>query len=158
MDEIGSLLKDAREASGVSVAEAGKDISVKESILENIESGCIGAFKDVYELKDIIHNYSKYLGLNPEEMVDKFNDYLFEYTSKIPLKEIEKAVNEMQKTENDEEEKVLSPYTKEHKKNYVKQYVAIGVVLVLLISLLVWWATNLVAIGVVTTNLVAYSR
>ncbi len=158
MDEIGSLLKEARESAGVNIVEAGKDISVKESILENIESGCIGAFKDVFELKDIIFNYSKYLGLNPNEMIDKFNSYLFEYTSKIPLKEIEKAVNEMQKTEKDEEEKVLSPYSKEQEISYKKYYFIVGIIIFLLALMSVWWARNQIAIGVISTNLISYNR
>lgn len=158
MDEIGSLLMEARESSGINLTEVSKDLSIKESILENIECGCIGAFKDVFELKDIIYNYSKYLGLNPDEMIDKFNSYLFEYTSKIPLKEIEKTINEMQKKEDGDEEKVLSPYTKEQEINYKKYYIIIGILVALLACLSFWWATNQISIGSISTTTITYNK
>lgn len=158
LDEIGSLIKEARESSGVNIEEVGKDLSVKESILENIEDGCIGAFKDVFELKEIIYNYSKYLGLDPDLMVDKFNSYLFEYTSKIPLKEIEKTINEMNKKEQSEEEKVLSPYTKEHETNYKKYYILVAVLVILLMFISFWWAKNQISIGVISTSTITYRK
>ena len=76
----------------------------------------IGAFKDIFELKDYLTNYSKYLGLDENKIINEFNEYLFEYTSKIPVKEIEKAVREQVKEEKDVI-KIVSPYTKEVNKN-----------------------------------------
>ena len=91
MNEIGNMLRVTRESSGVSIEEASHDLNIKDVILENIEDGKIGSFKDVFQLKSYINDYAKYLGLDGEKLVDSFNEYLFEYTSKIPVKEIEKA-------------------------------------------------------------------
>ena len=90
MDSIGSLLKETRESSGVTIEEASKDLNVKEEFLLNIESGNIGCFKDIYELKGYLINYAKYLGLDADKLIDEFNEYMFEYTSRIPIKTIEK--------------------------------------------------------------------
>ena len=158
MDEIGNLLKEVRESSGVTIEEAGKDISVKTSVLENIEAGKIGAFKDVFELKSIIANYSKYLGLNSDEMIDKFNSYLFEYTSKIPVKEIEKTLNDLNKKDDTTEMKVVSPYTKENSVSYTKYYVLISILIVILAIIGFWWAKNQVSINTISTNTIAYYR
>lgn len=158
MDEIGNLLKEVRESSGVTIEEAGKDISVKTSVLENIEAGKIGAFKDVFELKAIIANYSKYLGLNSDEMIDKFNSYLFEYTSKIPVKEIEKTLNDLNKKDDTTEMKVVSPYTKENSVNYTKYYILISILIVILAIIGFWWAKNQVSINTISTNTIAYYR
>ena len=155
MEEIGSLLKEERESCGVSLEEASKDLDIKESALQNIESGCIGSFKDVHELKTIIYNYSKYLGLDPDKMVDKYNDYMFEYTSKIPLKEIEKAVNENKKNEED---KIVSPYSKEYEVSYKKYYLTIAILIFILIILSLWWARNQVELGSVSTTSIAYIK
>ena len=95
--EIGHALKEARISSGVTLLEASRDLNIKDVILENIEEGSIGCFKDIYELKQYIINYAKYLGLNAYDFVDEFNEYLFEYTSKIPIKEIEKKIIEQNK-------------------------------------------------------------
>ena len=90
MNEIGEELQYARESSGVSLNEASKDLNIKVEILENIEDGRTGAFKDIFELKEYISSYAKYLGLNEEELIDEFNEYMFEYTSKIPIKKMMK--------------------------------------------------------------------
>ena len=52
MDEIGSTLKSTRESSGVSIEEASKDVNIKVEILQNIEDGKIGCFKDIYVFKE----------------------------------------------------------------------------------------------------------
>ena len=137
MDSIGEKLKEARISSGVNLKEASEDLGIKEVILENIESGSIGCFKDIYELKDYIVNYAKYLGLDEAKLIDEFNEYLFEYTSKIPLKEIEKKVSEQQKEKV--EEKIVSPYTKPMKKYPSKYYMILYTVLILLaIGIIIW--------------------
>ena len=64
MNEIGETIKEARESSGVSLEEASKDLDIKTEILENIEDGRTGAFKDIFELKEYIKSYAKYLGLD----------------------------------------------------------------------------------------------
>ncbi len=137
MDSIGEKLKEARISSGVNLKEASEDLGIKEVILENIESGSIGCFKDIYELKDYIVNYAKYLGLDGAKLIDEFNEYLFEYTSKIPLKEIEKKVSEQQKEKV--EERIVSPYTKPMKKYPSKYYIALYTVLILIaIGIIIW--------------------
>ncbi len=132
MDEIGSLLRTTREESGVSIEEASADLGIKELILENIEDGNIGCFKDIFVLKDNIYDYAKYLGLNPDELVKQFNEYLFEYTSRIPVEEIEKAVREQQK-ETANEVKISSPYTAPHKKTRTKKFIFIYVLIAILV-------------------------
>ncbi len=154
MDEIGSTLKEARESSGVSLSEASKDLEIKEIILENIEAGKIGAFKDVFELKGLIHDYAKYLGLEEDKMIDDFNEYLFEYTSKIPVKELEKTI-EMQLKE-EETEKIVSPYTKKITKYNQKYYILIYLIIILLIIIAMIWAVKQVTIGNHATNVISY--
>jgi cytoskeletal protein RodZ len=112
LKEIGIELREAREAMGVTLEEAATDLKLKPSQLENIEIGNRSAFKDVFELKQIIRDYAKYLSLEYEKLEDEFNEFVFEYTSKIPLEEIAKA-NEEKKLEKRE---IVSPYTIEHKK------------------------------------------
>ena len=71
MNEIGQNLKEARESSGVSLEEASKDLDIKPLILENIEEGNIGCFKDIFVLKDYIKNYAKYLGFDDNKVIDE---------------------------------------------------------------------------------------
>jgi cytoskeletal protein RodZ len=155
LTEIGELLKSTREESGVTLEEASNDLEIKTLILENIEDGNIGCFKDIFILKEYIYNYSKYLGLEPEKIIDEFNEYLFEYTSKIPLEDIEKAMIEQQKEET-EEVKIVSPYTTPVKKSNNKWVSIIFVVLAVLVLLVVIWAVKQITIDNTTTNMVSY--
>lgn len=111
MKELGAYLKRTRISSGLSITEVAEDLELSTSHLENIESGNVRAFKDVYDLKELVKQYAKYLGLDPEKVVDEFNGFLFEHTSKISLDDIRAA----QKKET--KKKIKSPYTQERKKN-----------------------------------------
>ena len=85
------MLMAAREELGVSVVEAAVDLNLRASQIENIEKGNLKVFKDVFYLKSFIRSYAKYLGLDEDAIMDEFNEYFFEETSKIPIAEIEKA-------------------------------------------------------------------
>ena len=94
MKNIGIKLKEKREENGVSIEEAAEDLKLRPSQIKSIEEGKREDFKDVFYLKQFIKEYAKYLGLDGEELVDEFNEYLFDYTSKIHIDVIEKAKNE----------------------------------------------------------------
>ncbi len=146
MNEIGETLSLARESSGVSLNEASKDLNIKVEILENIEDGRTGAFKDIFELKNYITNYAKYLGLDEKELIDEFNEYMFEYTSKIPIKEIEKTM-ELKLKEEKKEEKVASPYTKKNKKYHNWVYIILYIFIFLLVLCAILWSVKQVTIN-----------
>ncbi|MBE6143954.1 MAG: hypothetical protein E7169_00045 [Firmicutes bacterium] len=111
LKEIGEKLKDTRENTGISIEEAAEDLKVLPSQIEAIEAGEMDKFKDVFSVKYFIRDYAKYLGLSYSDMVDEFNEYLFDYTSKLSIDDIKKA----KKKEVKEEPKILSPYTLEPK-------------------------------------------
>ncbi|MEG1495232.1 MAG: helix-turn-helix domain-containing protein [Bacilli bacterium] len=109
MKEIGENLQEARINHGVSIEEAAEDLNMSTSQLENLEEGNTRAFKDIYQLKELVREYAKYLGLDANKILDEFNDFLFEKTSKISLADILEAKNI--KKEEDISKKVISPYT-----------------------------------------------
>ena len=51
MKEIGEKFKEARENMGISINEVSEDLNVTVDQVENIESGNMEAFKDVFYLK-----------------------------------------------------------------------------------------------------------
>lgn len=130
MKEIGQKLKLKREENGISLDEAALDLKIRASQLESIEEGNKDAFKDVFSLKYFIRDYAKYLGLDGEAILDEFNEYLFEQTSKISLEDIEEA--RKLKEEKEKNMKILSPYTvtKSDKK---KLYIALGISIIFVI-------------------------
>lgn len=155
MDSIGSLLKETRESSGVSIEEASEDLSIGAQFLLNIEEGRIGCFKDIFALKDYISNYAKYLGLDSEKIIDEFNEYMFEYTSKIPVKAIEKQAK---KEAREESNKIASPYTKKTHKYSKSYYITIYVVIFVLVILAILWSIKQITIDNVITNEISYVR
>ena len=92
MKEIGEELRQLRKKSGVDISEASHDLNISEVELECIEAGNAKAFKDIYELKDKVRLYAKYLGVDEDKIADEFNDFLFEKTSKISLNDVKKII------------------------------------------------------------------
>lgn len=136
MKELGEYLKDTRVNNGVSIEEAAEDNNLSTSQLENIENGNVRAFKDVYKLKEYIQIYSKYLGLDPNDILDEFNEFLFEHTSKISLDDILEAKKKM---EEKEEKRIQSPYTKEYKKKIDYRPFFYGIMILGLIALVLYF-------------------
>ena len=137
MKELGSYLKNIRINNSVSLTEASEDLNLSSTLLENIESGNSRAFKDIYEMKEDIKKYAKYLGADVDKVVDSFNDFLFEKTSKINLDDIKAIQESKENLENTK--KIISPYTVAPKKkiNWVPVFISIGILIVLLLVLYV---------------------
>lgn len=142
MKELGAYLKRVRISNGVNIAEAAEDLDLTVSELENIESGNVKAFKDLYDLKDYIRAYSKYLGLNSEKVVDEFNGFLFDHTSKLSITDI--ANYSQNKKESVKVNKIKSPYTMEYKKkSYALPIFFGGIIFVALILFIIYLVVNI---------------
>ena len=128
MKNIGLKLKDKREENGLSIEEVAEDLKMRPSQITSIEEGNTEDFKDVFYLKYFIRDYAKYLGLDSEKLLDEFNEYLFDITSKIPIDLIEQA-----KKEKKESNEAVSPYTKETKKIKVPKLIIGLFILIVLI-------------------------
>ena len=131
MKEIGEKLSKKRIESGVSLNEAAEDLNYNVSQLEAIEQGNFKNFKDIFIIKCIVGDYAKYLGFDSDEIIDEFNDYVFESTSKIPLDDIQKASKIKEKNQDD---KIISPYTMTEKKNNTVIIVLISIIVVLVLT------------------------
>lgn len=131
MKEIGEKLKETRESMGISIEEAAEDLKLKPSQLTDIEEGKRDAFKDIFYLKYFIRDYSKYLGLDYEAMVEDFNEFVFDYTSKISIDDIKKASTKDK--EKKKVKKIASPYTidKENSKK-IPTSVICGIIILLI--------------------------
>ena len=110
-------------ANGVELEEAADDLNMELTDLENMEEGNVRAFRDVLNMKELVKEYAKYLGLDPDKVMDEFNDFLFEHTSKISLEDILDAEEKREQ----EERKIVSPYPKERKKKVNKKVLLIAI-------------------------------
>lgn len=139
MKEIGERLKETRESIGISVEEAAEDLKMRPSQIEDVEAGNMNAFKDVFSLKYFVRDYSKYLGLDYESMVDEFNEYLFDYTSKLSLEDIKKAKIEDEKIK---EPKIVSPYTLEKKRKNILTPIIILIFVLVILGTVVYFVVD----------------
>lgn len=138
MIEVGDTLRNSREVSGVTLEEVSVDLDIPIILLEQIEDGNMGAFKDVFELKEYIKKYAKYIGLDPNEIMDVFNTFMFERTSKIPMDKIEEAVKEAAIDES-KDNRVASPYTKLIPKIKTTPYIiALIIASIIMLVALIW--------------------
>ena len=130
MKEIGIQFKEKRKQIGISVDEVSSDLNIDAVLIDNLEDGNNKVFKDVLELKEIVGNYAKYLGLDSDKLLDELNDYLFEKTSKISIEDIKMSMNKTKPLEK----KIRSPYTIEIKpKNDWLLVVAIILIIVIVL-------------------------
>lgn len=136
MKDIGASFKEAREFIGISEEEAASDMEITIAQLENLEDGNANAFKDVFFLKDLIKRYSKYLNLDGDKLIEEYNEFMFNFTSRIPITEIEKKVEQITKEEVKEApNKILSPYTLIKEKKSKSKALIIIISIILLIGL-----------------------
>lgn len=137
MKEIGEKLKETRENIGISIEEAAEDLKIRPSQIEEVEAGDIKAFKDVFSLKYFVRDYSKYLGLDYNDMVDEFNEYLFDYTSRLSLEDIKKAQKDDEKEK--ETPKIVSPYTVEKKRKKIIPPVIIWIAILAVVGIVAYF-------------------
>lgn len=137
MKEIGEYLKEIRIENGVGIDEAAEDLNLSSNQIENIEEGNIRAFKDMFTLKELVMSYSKYLGVELDDVMDEFNDFMFEHTSKISLDDIREARKSI--TEDEPKDKIISPYTKIPKRrNFTIKHVIITLGILICVLLIIY--------------------
>lgn len=140
MKDIGEKLRASREEAGLSLEEVSDDLKQDIKKLQAIEEGNKDVFKDIYDLKYCIRDYAKYLCLDCEKLECEFNEFVFEYTSKIPVAAIKEADNELE-----DEKKVISPYTtkpQDKKGINIKMLIIITVVLLAISIMAVVFISN----------------
>ena len=138
MKEIGEKLKSARESMNISIEEVAEDLKIRATQIENLEAGNREAFDDVFYLKYFIRDYAKYLGLNKEDLLDEFNEYLFDLTSRLSLDDIKAAKKEVK-----QKKIIKSPYTKVEKRKFSFIPFLVYTIIVILVVSLIYFFVNL---------------
>jgi len=68
MKDIGNFLRERREARGISLIEVEKDLKIRKKYLQALEEGKIDAIPGKAYLIGYLRNYSKYLGIDEENI------------------------------------------------------------------------------------------
>src|SRR4051812_41616584 len=70
--DLGDLLRQARQAKGVSLAEAERDTKIRSKYLAALEDDTPSALPGPVYARGFLRNYAGYLGVDPDEAVDLF--------------------------------------------------------------------------------------
>lgn len=99
MKDIGNFLRERREARGISLIEVEKDLKIRKKYLQALEEGNIDAIPGKTYLVGYLRNYSKYLGIDEENVKQIIQTYGNLEKQKIGLEET-KEKNIYLKTKN----------------------------------------------------------
>ncbi len=72
MDELGSLLREAREAKGLTLAEAQEGTRIGSKFLQALEEGQYNLLPTEVHVRGYLRNYAKYLDLDPKPILDRY--------------------------------------------------------------------------------------
>ncbi|MGD8805325.1 MAG: helix-turn-helix domain-containing protein [Chloroflexota bacterium] len=72
MDELGTLLREAREARAVTLAEAQEATKINSRYLEALEDGRYDVLPSEVHVRGYLRNYARYLHLDPKPLLDRY--------------------------------------------------------------------------------------
>lgn len=72
MDEIGHILREARENKGLTVEDVQAQIRINARYLTALESGQYSALPTPVHVRGFLRNYARFLGLDPQPLLDRY--------------------------------------------------------------------------------------
>jgi cytoskeletal protein RodZ len=74
MDELGHILREARETKGLTLSDVQAQIRISSRYLEALESGEYGVLPTPVHVRGFLRNYARFLGLDPQPLLDRFEN------------------------------------------------------------------------------------
>lgn len=97
VEKLGRWLREARQAKGITLEEAGEATCIRARFLELLEAGDFAAFPggDV-QLRGFLRIYARYLDLSPEEVLGRYSAEVYDsdtppVASYVPETEVQSA-------------------------------------------------------------------
>jgi cytoskeleton protein RodZ len=72
MDELGQILRQAREKKGLSIEQVYEKTRINVHYLEALESGEYGALPSRTHTRGFLRNYARFLGLDPDPLIERY--------------------------------------------------------------------------------------
>jgi cytoskeleton protein RodZ len=73
MDELGQILRQARENKGLSLDEAYSETRINARYLEALENGDYSALPSATHTRGFLRNYARFLGLDPNPLLERYS-------------------------------------------------------------------------------------
>jgi cytoskeletal protein RodZ len=74
MEEIGEILRQAREAKGLSLAQVEEATKIRSTYLQALEEGEYHLLPAAVYVRGFLKNYAQYLGMDPQEVLSLYQE------------------------------------------------------------------------------------
>ncbi len=85
MDELGHILREARENKGLTLAQVQSEIRITTKFLSALEEGNYHLLPTPVHVRGFLRNYARFLGLDPEPLLTRYEARLKEKPMATPL-------------------------------------------------------------------------
>ena len=86
MDELGIILREAREAKGLTLLEVQEEIRIGTKFLEALETGQFQQLPTPVHARGYLRNYARFLGLEPQPLLERLElSYTYQAQGKAPV-------------------------------------------------------------------------
>ncbi|MDX1399581.1 MAG: helix-turn-helix domain-containing protein, partial [Oceanospirillum sp.] len=89
MEELGHILREARETKGLTLQEVQQETRINTRYLEALENGNYESLPTPVHVRGFLRNYARFLGLDPQPLLDRY-----EYGPSNKPKKIESFVEQ----------------------------------------------------------------
>jgi cytoskeleton protein RodZ len=72
MDELGHILREARENKGLTLAQVQSEIRINSKFLHALEEGEYHRLPTPVHVRGFLRNYARFLGLDPQPLLDRY--------------------------------------------------------------------------------------
>jgi len=72
MDELGHILREARENKGLTLAQVQSEIRINTKFLQALEEGEYHRLPTPTHVRGFLRNYARFLGLDPQPLLDRY--------------------------------------------------------------------------------------
>ena len=72
MDELGHILREARETKGLTITEAQEETRINSKYLAALENGEYDKLPTPVHVRGFLRNYARFLGLDPQPLLERY--------------------------------------------------------------------------------------
>ncbi|MDQ6693302.1 MAG: DUF4115 domain-containing protein [Chloroflexota bacterium] len=127
MAQLGDMLRDAREERGISLAQAERETKIRQKYISALEDDNSAALPGAVYARGFLRNYALYLGINPDEAQDMFDNQSQPTRTRIRAARGETAIVPRVRQKSDKISiQPLSPQPIDTRVRYGSSYIAVS--------------------------------
>ena len=113
MDELGHILREARETKGLTLAEAQEETRINSKYLAALENGEYDKLPTPVHVRGFLRNYARFLGLDSQPLLERYELNLAQQSNSRSRKSQEPAPNQSPASLTNEQQIFFDPVNME---------------------------------------------